>query len=156
MSAQIRTKEAGECAALALQPTSSSDGRRPIARSSNRLPRSPAQLRKLADGAERIHAARARRALFLPSELLGEPAWDSLLALFAATARGGTLSTTRACEASGAPMATALRWLGTLSQLGLVETIACPTDLRVRNLQLTTKGFALMAEFITELDTPNA
>ena len=103
-------------------------------------------------GADRIHDARAKRALFLPTELLSEPAWDSLLALFAATARGGTLSTTRACDASGAPMATALRWLGTLTQLGLVETIPCPTDLRVRNLRLTPKGLATMVNLLTELN----
>lgn len=47
-------------------------------------------------------------------------------------------------------MATALRWLGTLTQLGLVETIPCPTDLRVRNLRLTPKGLATMVNLLTE------
>lgn len=152
MSAQHDTREVGDEMALPLRPTSACEERRLIGRYNTSLPRSPAQLRHLADYADRIHDARARRALFLPTELLSEPAWDILLALFAATARGGTLSTTRACDASGAPMATALRWLGTLTQLGLVETIPCPTDLRVRNLRLTPKGLATMVNLLTELD----
>ena len=83
-----------------------------------------------AAAAEALLAARRNRAEALGSGLFADPAWDMLLALFAAAERGETLSVTRLCAAAGVPQTTALRWLEQLEQARLVGRAADAADAR--------------------------
>ncbi|MFN6934360.1 MAG: hypothetical protein ACK4NZ_04325 [Tsuneonella sp.] len=112
--------------------------------------RGQGDLAKLGERAEQLHAYRARRSRLLPQSLLGEPGWDILLFLFAATTRGETVGTTKACAGSGAPAATALRWIARLSDAGLIETLTSPDDQRLRNLRLTGKGIRTIADILDD------
>ncbi len=51
--------------------------------------------------AERLFSDRRRRDEMFPPGLFGEPAWDLLLALFAAHEKGRGLSFAEACRAAG-------------------------------------------------------
>ena len=76
-----------------------------------------------------LHARRGRgEALGLG--LFADPAWDMLLALFAAGERGESLSVSRLCAAAGVPQTTALRWLEQLEQGRLIARAADAADAR--------------------------
>ena len=64
--------------------------------------------------------ARRDRACYLPRGLFADPAWDILLDLFRADLAREQFPVSRACAAAGVPESTALRWLKTLEQQGLV------------------------------------
>jgi DNA-binding MarR family transcriptional regulator len=75
-------------------------------------------------------AARRARTEALGAGLFADPAWDMLLALFAAAERGEALPVTRLCAAAGVPQTTALRWLEQLEQSRLIARTADSTDAR--------------------------
>lgn len=89
----------------------------------------PAQVRE-------IIRARRMRADFLPNDLFADPAWDMLLDLLAARLEGDRVSVSSLCIASAVPPTTALRWIRTLSEQGLVERHADPLDGRRIFIQL--------------------
>ncbi|MDX3899165.1 MAG: winged helix DNA-binding protein [Sphingobium sp.] len=72
--------------------------------------------------------ARRLRAEFLPAELFADPAWDMLLDLLAARLDGARVSVSSLCIAAAVPPTTALRWIRTLTEQGLVERRADPHD----------------------------
>lgn len=115
-------------------------------------PRDPRELsdEALAKVAEGVYRARQRRARFLPDRLLGEPAWDILLDLFVAKARGNRLRTTSVCIASRVPGSTALRWLNVLEEHGLLERKSAPDDARVKLVELTDHGYRVMRTYLIE------
>ena len=84
----------------------------------------------LAATAEALLAARRTRSDALGAQLFSDPAWDMLLALFAAAERGGPLSVSRLCAAAGVAQTTALRWLEQLEQGRLVSRAADSADAR--------------------------
>jgi DNA-binding MarR family transcriptional regulator len=84
----------------------------------------------LAATAEALLAARKTRGDALGGQLFSDPAWDMLLALFAAAERGGPLSVSRLCAAAGVAQTTALRWLEQLEQSRLVSRAADAADAR--------------------------
>jgi hypothetical protein len=55
--------------------------------------------------------ARRKRAEFVPSALLAEPAWDILLDLYIRQAQGKRTTVSSACVGAIVPATTALRWL---------------------------------------------
>jgi len=72
---------------------------------------------------QRIRATirkRQLRARFLDAALFADPAWDILLDLAAARAEGRRVSVTSLCIASGVPPTTALRWIGQMTEQGLL------------------------------------
>jgi len=77
---------------------------------------------------DRIFHARWARARYLPEILFSEPAWDMLLDLFRCELRGRRLSTSDLCLAAGVPGTTALRWISTMVQYGLVVTVPDQDD----------------------------
>lgn len=89
----------------------------------------PAQVRE-------IIRARRMRTDFLPGDLFADPAWDMLLDLLAARLEGDRVSVSSLCIASAVPPTTALRWIRTLSEQGLVERHADPLDGRRIFIQL--------------------
>lgn len=93
---------------------------------------------------------RKREAIFAGLELFGEPAWDMLLDLYGAHVKGQLVSVSSACIASAGPATTALRWLGTLQQAGLVERTSDPQDQRRVLVRLTRKGIQQMEIYLRE------
>lgn len=90
----------------------------------------------VADNSVDITAARVRdllrarrmRADFLAGELFADPAWDMLLDLMAARLEHERVSVSSLCIASAVPPTTALRWIRTLTDTGLVVRQADPHD----------------------------
>lgn len=90
---------------------------------------------------------RKRQAIFGNPDLFGEPAWDILLDLFIAAGEGKSVSVSSACIGSAAPATTGLRWLGVLSDEGLVVRENDPADHRRVLVRLAPAGNAAMERF---------
>lgn len=88
--------------------------------------------------------ARRLRDQFFASDLFADPAWDMLLDLFAARLEGGHVSVSSLCIASAVPPTTALRWITTLTDAGLVARQEDPADKRRAFIVLTARGTAGM------------
>ncbi|MCB2051017.1 MAG: winged helix DNA-binding protein [Novosphingobium sp.] len=99
----------------------------------------------------RIIRQRQLRARFFDGELFADPAWDMLLDLTAARAEHERVSVTSLCIASGVPPTTALRWIGQLTEAGLVERIEDEADRRRAFIALTDKAADGMARYFAEL-----
>jgi len=72
--------------------------------------------------------ARRLREDFLPGDLFADPAWDMLLDLLAARLEQERVSVSSLCIASAVPPTTALRWIRTLTDKGIVQRQADPQD----------------------------
>jgi hypothetical protein len=72
--------------------------------------------------------ARRMRADFMPEDLFADPAWDMLLDLLAARLDHERVSVSSLCIASAVPPTTALRWIRTLTDRGLLVRQADPQD----------------------------
>lgn len=72
--------------------------------------------------------ARRIRADFLPGDLFADPAWDMLLDLLAARLEQERVSVSSLCIAAAVPPTTALRWIRTLTDKGMVLRHADPQD----------------------------
>ena len=100
--------------------------------------------------ADEVYRDRRRRARYLPSRMLGEPAWDIMLALFIAEARGDDITVSNACLAADAPASTALRWLHNLVEDGLVDRLPDAGDARRHFVRLSGTGLARMTAYFSE------
>jgi DNA-binding MarR family transcriptional regulator len=114
------------------------------------LPGDAVDDRYLSSIAQAIYAARRLRDHFLDAHLFGEPAWDMLLDLFIRAAHGKRTAVTSLCIASGVPLTTALRWIGTLQDAGLVLREEAEHDRRVAYLKLSVEGFAAVRRFLID------
>ena len=102
--------------------------------------------------AREAYAVRRRRnAIFKNDELFGEPAWDILLDLYIANVDNKSVSVSSACIGSAAPPTTGLRWLGVLSEQGLIAREHDPEDQRRVLVRLTDKGLAAMDQYFASL-----
>ncbi|WP_430635499.1 hypothetical protein [Sphingomonas hankookensis] len=88
--------------------------------------------------------ARRMRDQFLAGDLFADPAWDMLLDLFAARLEGSSVSVSSLCIAAAVPPTTALRWITTLSDAGLLMRREDPNDRRRAFMVLTARGMAGM------------
>lgn len=104
----------------------------------------------LAAIASRVYGSRRRRARHFDPTMFGDPAWDMLLDLFIARARGKEVQTLSLCMASGVPGTTALRWIAVLEKHGLVERRATPHDRRAKLIALTQHGYRVMRQYLIE------
>lgn len=104
----------------------------------------------------RIIRQRQLRARFFDGDLFGDPAWDMLLDLTAARAEHTRVSVTSLCIASGVPPTTALRWIGQMTDAGLLERAEDETDRRRAFIALTEKANDGMARYFAELGTQAA
>lgn len=80
--------------------------------------------------------ARRARSMHLPPDLFADPVWDMLLDLMAARIEGRKVAVSSLCAAAAVPPTTALRWIGVLSERGLVVRVADPTDGRRVHVEL--------------------
>ena len=94
---------------------------------------------------------RQLRARFFDGDLFADPAWDMLLDLTAARAEHTRVSVTSLCIASGVPPTTALRWIGQMSDSGLLQRVEDEIDRRRAFITLTDKAADAMARFFAEL-----
>lgn len=72
--------------------------------------------------------ARRLRATFFEQELFADPAWDMLLELFHAELTHRRVPVSNLCTAAAVPATTALRWLKTLVDKGMVIRRDDPLD----------------------------
>lgn len=94
---------------------------------------------------------RQLRARFFDGELFADPAWDMLLDLTAARAEHQRVSVTSLCIASGVPPTTALRWIGQMTEAGLLQRIEDQTDRRRAFITLTDRAADVMARYFAQL-----
>jgi DNA-binding MarR family transcriptional regulator len=99
---------------------------------------------------EGLRARRLRDSFFNP-KLFADPAWDMLLELYVAAVTQRRLTVSRLCERSGVPSTTALRWISTLEQDGLVNRCRDRLDGRQAFLSLSDKGCAKMSAYLEEV-----
>lgn len=84
----------------------------------------------------RLLRLRRDRARFLPPELFADPAWDMLLDLTAARLEGKLTPVSSLCIAADVPTTTALRWIRSLSDTGIIERRSDPSDARRSHIGL--------------------
>lgn len=106
-----------------------------------------AHLATKVDAVKRAIQARRDRRTFLPAHLFADPAWDMLLALYAAELDQIHLAPSSLCDESQVPPTTALRWIGTLANEGLIEQHRDPSDARRDYVALSSKGVGSMAAY---------
>lgn len=99
----------------------------------------------------RIIRQRQLRGRFFDGELFADPAWDMLLDLTAARAENLRVSVTSLCIASGVPPTTALRWIGQMTEAGLLQRVQDDVDRRRAFVALTDKAAEAMARYFVEI-----
>ena len=99
----------------------------------------------------RIIRQRQLRARYFDGDLFADPAWDMLLDLTAACAEHTRVSVTSLCIASGVPPTTALRWIGQMTDAGLLMRVEDETDRRRAFITLTDKAADAMARYFADL-----
>lgn len=101
----------------------------------------------------RIIRQRQLRARFFKGDLFADPAWDILLDLTAARVEHARVSVSSLCIASGVPPTTALRWIGQMTDAGLLQRVEDETDRRRAFITLTDQAADAMARYFAELGT---
>src|SRR5690606_8543352 len=91
------------------------------------------------------------RARFFDGELFADPAWDILLDLAVARAEQARVSVTSLCIASGGPPTTALRWIGQMTDAGLLERVKDDSDRRRVFIALTDGAAQAVARYFEEV-----
>jgi len=95
--------------------------------------------------------ARSRRGAYLPPSLFADPAWDMLLDLFLAHHSQLRISVSSLCIASNVPTSTALRWLKTLEEQGLISRRVDPLDARRHFIDLTQSAVEALTRYFSSL-----
>lgn len=90
---------------------------------------------------------RRNREQFFDGELFADPAWDILLELYAAELGQQRVSVGSLCLGAAVPATTALRWISTLENKGLIKRTADPMDGRRFHLSLSCSGLDAMASY---------
>lgn len=97
---------------------------------------------------ERIAAAQDSRRQILHGDLFADPAWEMLVHLFHAHLAGYCLTVTNLSRASGVPPTTALRWIDTLQERGLIVRVQNPFDMRSVFIELTEEARGLIYDYL--------
>lgn len=99
--------------------------------------------------------ARRLRAQYFDDQLFADPVWDMLLDLFEAELAQRRVSVSSLCIAAAVPATTALRWLKTMAEKGLVVRRADPVDGRRVYVELSPETSRdLQSYFAKVADTP--
>ncbi|MEY4473755.1 MAG: hypothetical protein RL671_2059 [Pseudomonadota bacterium] len=104
----------------------------------------------------RIIRQRQLRGRYFDGDLFADPAWDMLLDLTAARAEHTRVSVTSLCIASGVPPTTALRWIGQMTEAGLLQRVEDETDRRRAFITLSDQAADTMSRYFAELGAPAA
>jgi len=101
--------------------------------------------------AERLLRQRRQREACFGKHLFADPCWDMLLDLYVARKRHlRPISVSSLCIASAVPATTALRWIDTLVQEGLVVRQPDPRDKRRVLVSLTDEGSDKLDRLLTD------
>ncbi len=95
-----------------------------------------------------IIRARRLRENYFPACLFADPAWDMLLDLMAARLEGQPVAVSSLCIASAVPATTALRWIRTLTEGGLLVRVADPRDGRRVFIDLSDQTARSLADYL--------
>jgi hypothetical protein len=95
--------------------------------------------------------ARRMRDQFFEGALFADPAWDMLLDLFAAHLEHARVSVSSLCIAAAVPPTTALRWITTMREAGLLVRRDDPFDRRRAFVGLSETALAAMRRYCAAL-----
>lgn len=95
-----------------------------------------------------IIRARRLRENYFPASLFADPAWDMLLDLLAARLEGTPVAVSSLCIASAVPATTALRWIRTLTDRGLLVRVADPRDGRRIFIDLSDQAARTLGAYL--------
>lgn len=96
-----------------------------------------------------VICARRLREKYFPADLFADPAWDMLLDLFHAELTQLRVSVSSLCIAAAVPATTALRWLKSMTDQGLIIRRPDPYDGRRVFVELSPKAsFSLRTYFV--------
>jgi hypothetical protein len=96
----------------------------------------------------RMLRLRRDRDRYFPAEIFADPAWDMLLDLTAAQLEGKLVPVSSLCIAAAVPTTTALRWVRSLTEAGLLERQVDPSDARRSHIRLSDDGSAAMLSYL--------
>lgn len=91
------------------------------------------------------------RTLYVPSELVVDPAWGMLLELFHAEIQGRRVSVMRLCKVSGVSSGTAVRWLKALENRELVVRRAHAENPDSESVELSRRGSSALRRYFHEV-----
>ncbi len=94
---------------------------------------------------------RERRSDFLDRQLFSDPTWDILLDLTAAKLEGKPVPVSSACAATNVPLSTALRYVRSLVDAGLVKRWKDTEDRRRDMLELEDQTMVAMTRYLTDV-----
>jgi len=94
---------------------------------------------------------REKRSDFLDRELFSDPTWDILLDLTSAKLQGTPIPVSSACAATNVPLSTALRYVRSLVDAGLVRRWKDTADRRRDMLELEDKTMDAMVRYLDEV-----
>lgn len=103
-------------------------------------PFSPNHLVIIAAEVKALIKDRRDRDKYFNAHLFADPAWDILLELFQALLQQRRMATSALCDGAAVPHTTALRWITTLKEEGLIECEDDRLDGRRRFVNLSAKG----------------
>lgn len=103
-----------------------------------------------AESVRAVIKARRLRGRLLPEDLFADPAWDMLLDLLQAELVQHRVPVSSLCIAAAVPATTALRWIKTMTDRGLVHRRADPHDGRRIFIEMAPGTSAAMRRFFTE------
>jgi DNA-binding MarR family transcriptional regulator len=98
--------------------------------------------------ADRLYAERRRRDALFPDGLLGEPAWDLMLALFMAREKGQPMILCKAYRAAGVTDTTGRRLLDRMEEEGLITRRRAPRSRKMRVVELTDDAAERLIEYL--------
>lgn len=84
--------------------------------------------------------------------MFGEPAWDTLLALYINDLGGRRLTASRLAELIEEPFSTVFRWIDYLEKERLIERVPHPNDKRTTIIRLLEKGRKSMEDYLVATD----
>jgi DNA-binding MarR family transcriptional regulator len=97
-----------------------------------------------------LKARRLREEMFGPG-LFADPAWDILLDLYSAEAKGECVQISSLAIAARVPHSTAIRWAKIMTRVGLVVRHKDPSDARRIHVRLSPSAQALMEDYLARL-----
>jgi DNA-binding MarR family transcriptional regulator len=97
-----------------------------------------------------LKARRLREDMFGPG-LFSDPAWDILLDLYTAEAKGKHVQITSLAVAARVPHSTAIRWAGIMTRAGLLVRQKDPGDARRIHISLSLSARELMRDYFEKL-----
>lgn len=93
---------------------------------------------------------RRQRDHLFAAELFADPAWDMMLDLMAAKIERLKVAVSSLCIAAAVPPTTALRWIRTLTDLGVFVRVADPTDGRRVFIELSEAAASKVLDYLGE------